>query len=189
MKLKRQHHNLMREWGDIRICTNIQNGKVDSVWSSMPPKIRIGSKKALNKSSLKLNFVQKTPEAHMSVFPRSGARGFERFPSLQNYYEQKRGSRFSLGLDAAKNTHCIKKKINKSCSKLNFVQKSPRVHMSTSPPVELGGSKDSHLWKLYIIFQRWESFDPPVSTGKGRRKGRTYAVQDFFVRQFRTTFI
>ncbi len=38
----------------------------------------------------------------------------------------------------------------------------------SSPGVELGGLKDSHLWKLYIIiFQRWESFTPTSSTMGG----------------------
>ncbi len=35
----------------------------------------------------------------------------------------KRESKLSLGLNAAKNTDRIKKASNKSCSKLNFVQK------------------------------------------------------------------
>ncbi len=67
MKVKMQPCNLPREWADVRIPTNIQNGKVDSVWGSTPLKIHISSKKALNKSCLKLNFVQKIPGAHMSI--------------------------------------------------------------------------------------------------------------------------
>ncbi len=47
VKVKRQHRNLSCEWADVRIHTNIQNGKVDSVWGSMQPIIRIASKKAL----------------------------------------------------------------------------------------------------------------------------------------------
>ncbi len=39
----------------------------------------------------------------------------------------------------------LKKSLNKSCSELNFVQNSPRAHMSISPRVELGGSKDQHI--------------------------------------------
>ncbi len=39
---------------------------------------------------------------------------------------------FTLGLNAAKNTHYIKKASNKSYSELNFVQKSRWVHVSTS---------------------------------------------------------
>ncbi len=37
---------------------------------------------------------------------------------------------FNLGLNVAKNKHHMKKASNKSCSKLNFVQKSPRAHLS-----------------------------------------------------------
>ncbi len=40
---------------------------------------------------------------------------------------------YLYGLKAAKNTHQIKKTLNKSCSKLNFVQNSPQAHMSTFP--------------------------------------------------------
>ncbi len=41
----------------------------------------------------------------MFVSPRSGARGLQRFPYLKNYEIQKQESRFTLGLNAAKNTH------------------------------------------------------------------------------------
>ncbi len=74
MKVKRQHLNLLHEWADIRIRTNIQNGKVDSVWGSTQPKIHVASKKALNKSCLKLNFVRKSRRAHMSIFLQCVAR-------------------------------------------------------------------------------------------------------------------
>ncbi len=88
MKVKRQHHNLSCEWTDVEIRTNIQNGKVDSVRSSTPAKICIASKKALNKSCSKLNFIPRNPRVEMSISPRSGARGLERFPSLKivHYY-------------------------------------------------------------------------------------------------------
>ncbi len=65
-------------------------------------KIRIKSKKASNKSCLKLNFVQKCPPAHISTPPKSGARWLERFSSLKNNNAQKQESRFSLELDIAK---------------------------------------------------------------------------------------
>ncbi len=42
---------------------------------------------------------------------------------------------------------------------------SAYVYVPNLPGVELGGSNESHLWKLYIIiFQRWESFKPFSST-------------------------
>ncbi len=46
-----------------------KKGKVDPVWESMLPKIRIASKKASNKSGSALNFVQKSPRGHTSISP------------------------------------------------------------------------------------------------------------------------
>ncbi len=109
MKVKRQHRNLSHEWADVQICTNIQNGKLDSICGSTQSEIRVASKKALNKSCSKLNFAQKSPQANMSISSWSEARGLERFPSLKNNNVQKWGNRFSLGLDITKNTHHIKK--------------------------------------------------------------------------------
>ncbi len=40
---------------------------------------------------------------------------------------------FNLALNAGENTYPIKKASNKSCSELNFVQKSPRARMSYLP--------------------------------------------------------
>ncbi len=40
--------------------------------------IRILLKKASNKSCSELNFIQKSPRAHMSISPQSGARGLKR---------------------------------------------------------------------------------------------------------------
>ncbi len=45
----------------------------------------------------------------MSVFPKNGARGLQRLSSLKHYNILKREKRFTLKLDAAKNTHYIKK--------------------------------------------------------------------------------
>ncbi len=41
--------------------------------------------------------------------PQSGAGGLERYPFLKYYNVEKWKSRFTLGLDATKNTHHIKK--------------------------------------------------------------------------------
>ncbi len=43
------------------------------------PKILIIAKKPSNKSCSTLNFVQKSPQGHMSISPQSGARGLKRF--------------------------------------------------------------------------------------------------------------
>ncbi len=46
-------------------------------------------KKASNKSCLKSNFVQKSPQTHMSISPWSGARELERLASSKYYSEGK----------------------------------------------------------------------------------------------------
>ncbi len=71
----------------------------------MLPKIRNTSKKASNKNRSKLNFIQKSLRAHMSIYPWSGGGGLERLASSKHYYVQKRQIIFILGLNAAKNTY------------------------------------------------------------------------------------
>ncbi len=68
----------------------------------------------------------------MCISPWSGVRGFERLIWLK-YYLLKRQIAFTLGLNDAENTDYMKKKVsNKSCSELNFLQKSQWAHMSIS---------------------------------------------------------
>ncbi len=74
----------------------------------MLPKICITCKKTSSKSCSELNFVQRSPPAHMSISPTSGARGSKDQVCLKSYNVQKREIRFTLGLDAAKNTHYMK---------------------------------------------------------------------------------
>ncbi len=70
----------------------------------------------------------------MSISPQSGAKGSEDYHLLKYYNVQKRGSRFTLGLDAAANTRIISKNAsNKNCGPLNSVQKSQWVYMFISP--------------------------------------------------------
>ncbi len=69
----------------------------------------------------------------MPIFPKSGATALQRLPFSKYYDVLKWQSRFTLGLNAAKNVHYIKNASNKICSKLNFVQKSQSAHMSISP--------------------------------------------------------
>ncbi len=66
-------------------------------------------KNASNKSCCELNFVQKSQQAHMCIFPRSVARGLQRLPSLKYYNVQKGESGLTLGLNNDKNTHYVKK--------------------------------------------------------------------------------
>ncbi len=115
------------------------------------PKIHIASKKGSNKCCSELNFVQRSPRAHMSISPQSGAKGLQRY-LYYNVETQK--SRFTLGLDAVKNTHLPKIRItskkgsNKCCLELNFLGKYPRAHVSICHPsphtwgAELRGLKD-----------------------------------------------
>ncbi len=67
----------------------------------------------------------------MTIFPQSGAKGLERFPTLKNNNVQKRGSRFSLGIDALKNMHRIKKSFNfflRGRSELGPQDSNPLAH-------------------------------------------------------------
>ncbi len=88
-----------------------RNGKLDSLWGSTLPKIRIFWKKASNKSCSKSNFSQKSRQAHTAISSMSGARGLQRSLCLKSYNVQKLEIRFSLGLNPAKNTHFLKKKL------------------------------------------------------------------------------
>ncbi len=66
-------------------------------------------RKASSKSSLKLNSLQKSHWAHMSISLRSGARGLERLIRLKYYNVQKRQITFALGLNATESTDYMKK--------------------------------------------------------------------------------
>ncbi len=72
----------------------------------------------------------------MSISPWSGARGLERLMWLKYNMVQKRQITGNVVRNVVKNTHHMKKASNKSCLELNFVQKSPRVHISISPRSE-----------------------------------------------------
>ncbi len=54
------------------------NENLGSLHGSTLSKIRMVSKEASNKSCLELNFVQKSVDAHMSISPRSEARGLQK---------------------------------------------------------------------------------------------------------------
>ncbi len=66
-----------------------RNVKLDSLWGSMLPKIRITSKKGLNKSCSELNFVPKSPRVHMSISPTCGVWGLQKSVHLKSYNVQK----------------------------------------------------------------------------------------------------
>ncbi len=111
-------------------------------------------KKASNKSFSELNFVQKSLQAHMSIYPQSGDRGLERLIWLKYYIALNWRITFNLGLNAAKNTHPIKKASNKSCSELNFVQKSPWAHMSIPPPEWSKGAQKIDMVEILSCTER-----------------------------------
>ncbi len=96
----------------------------------MQPKIRIKSKKASNESCSELNLIPKSLRAHISIpLPKSGVEVLQRLICLKSYNVQKWKIRFTLWLNASKNTHDIKK----SCLELNSIQKSLKAHMSITP--------------------------------------------------------
>ncbi len=59
---------------------------------------------------------------------------------------------FNLGLNAVKNTHPMKKASNKSCSELNFGQKSLWAHMSISPQSGTRGLKRLIWWNIILCW-------------------------------------
>ncbi len=108
---------MIRKYGCMALFTfNLElimyrNEKLGSLYGSMMPKIYMILKKAFNKSCLELNFIQKSPGAHLSISHRRGGRGLQRSICLKSYNVQKWKIRFTLLLNAAKNTHDIKKKL------------------------------------------------------------------------------
>ncbi len=74
-------------------------------------KIRVSPKKASNKSYSELNFVQKSLRAHVSISLQSGARGLKGLIWLKYYIVLNRQITFNLGLNTAKSTHPIKKRL------------------------------------------------------------------------------
>ncbi len=68
-------------------------------------------KKASNKRCLKLNFDQKSLQAHLSICPWSGGRGLEKSIWWKYDIVLKWQNTFKLQLNAAKSTHHTKKKL------------------------------------------------------------------------------
>ncbi len=87
----------------------------------MLPKIHVASKKALNKSHSKLNFVQKSPRMHNSIFPGMELEGLKDFHicKIITYKNEKVDTVW--GSTLPKIGIASKKALNESCSKLNFV--------------------------------------------------------------------
>ncbi len=98
----------------------------------MLPKIPVISKNASNKSCSKLSFLQKTLQAHMSISPKSGARGSKdcHVWNIIMYWNGKVDSLYGSILSKIRITS--KNASNKSCSESNFVWRIQRAHMSMS---------------------------------------------------------
>ncbi len=72
------------------------------------PKLPIISENSSNKTCWTLNFVKKSQPTHMSIFPRSGAKGLGRLVRFKYYFVPKRKSRSIFRQNAAKITDYIK---------------------------------------------------------------------------------
>ncbi len=97
----------------------------------------------------------------MSISPTSGGRKLQRSVCLKSYNVQKWGIEFTLGFNAAKKHIASKKASNKSCSELNFIQKSPRAHMLISHMSGAAGLQRSVYLKSYNV-QKWKSPLAPI---------------------------
>ncbi len=113
-------------------------------------KLPIISNNASNKSCWKLNFLEKTQWAHMSMSPRSGTRGSTDWhvSNIIMYWNVKIDSFSSLLL--AKLPIISKNVWNKSCWKLNFLRKTQWAHTSIFPRSGARGSTDCHVSNIIM---------------------------------------
>ncbi len=107
-----------------------RNGKFGSLYGSMLPKIHMISKRASNKRCLKLNFVQKSPQGICLSEVELGCSKDQYIWHLLTYRNGKLGSLYGLTMPKVR---ISRKAWNKSCLELNFLQKSPRAHLSIYP--------------------------------------------------------
>ncbi len=98
---------MWRHWS--RLCDNIM-GKVSYLNISMYS-ITHDIKKSFKLKLFRIEFCTKNSADIYVYLPRSGAREHRRLIRLKSYNVQKQEIRFTLGLNAAKNTHYIKKKL------------------------------------------------------------------------------
>ncbi len=99
---------------------------------------------------------KKNQWAHMSIFLGNDARGLQRLPSLKYYNVQKWESRFSLGLDAAKKG----------------------IIWENASIIPIFGSVEHQIeftfpFQYNIIFETYQSLEPPSSTLEGERHVRS----------------
>ncbi len=77
-------------------------------------------------------------------------RGPQRLICFKYYNVLNQEIRFTLGLNAAEITDYMKKSFSKSCSELNFLQRSQWAHMCISPRGGARGSKDCHVLNIIM---------------------------------------
>ncbi len=121
-------------------------------------KIPLTSKNVSYKNCQKLNFLQKTQWATMSIFPSIGTKGLQRLPRFKYCNELKQESRFILGLNTAKNTVISKTASNKSYWELNFLQKTQWAHVSISPRSGARGLQRLSCFKYNNVLKRKSGF-------------------------------
>ncbi len=83
---------------------------------------------------------------------------------------------FNLGLNSAKNTHQVKKASNKSCSKLNFLQKNPGTHMSISPQSGARWLERLICLKYYFVLKRQNIFNLGLNPVKNTHQIRKIKI-------------
>ncbi len=116
----------------------------------MLPQIVIILKKASNKSCSELYFVQTSPRAHMFISLQSGVKRLQRLVWSKYYYVWKWQITYKLELNAAKNTHHIKKmlKIKVVRNWISYKKVCERICLSTLG-VEQGARKIDIVKILY----------------------------------------
>ncbi len=98
------------------------SGKVGSLYDWTLQKIQIISKTAWNKSCAELNFLTKSHRTHISIYPKSGARGSKdlHFWNIIMRWTEK----VPFMAERLKNTVYIKKCFKQKLRKIKFPQKN-----------------------------------------------------------------
>ncbi len=95
-----------------------------------------------------MNFECKSSWVHMSISQQRGARELEKYHSLKYYNVEKWKNKFTLTLNVAKNTHCIKKRFIWILFGIEFRTKKSEIAYVYLPPQ----SGDYDLVKRRITF-------------------------------------
>ncbi len=108
------------------------------------------SKNVPNKSCWALHFIQKTQRVHMSISVRSGTRGSKDCHQWNIVMYWNRKVKFTLGLNAAKNTAYIVKKLQVKVFRIKFPTKnSVSAYAYLPPPTEWSqGSRKIDMVKI-----------------------------------------